>query len=191
MKQLTNNSFSKQKGFTLIELVVVIVILGILAATAAPKFIDLTTDARSSVMKGVQGSVNSAINLAHAKALVGAQTGEAGTIIIGSKHYALVHGFPAVESLGTLGDGSNAENALGIQGLIELDSGSQIVFKEYVTKAAVDANASVPGDTGSAEETAKGFVHTGATDETKCSLAYANAGDSETPPVITSNFDDC
>ena len=68
MKKLTSNSLNAQKGFTLIELVVVIVILGILAATAAPKFIDLTGDARRSVMEGVQGSINSAVNLAHAKA---------------------------------------------------------------------------------------------------------------------------
>ena len=42
-------TLQKQAGFTLIELVVVIVILGILAATAAPKFIDLTGDAKGSV----------------------------------------------------------------------------------------------------------------------------------------------
>ena len=85
MKMLTKNSFSQQKGFTLIELVVVIVILGILAATAAPKFIDLTSDAKTSVMQGVQGSVNSAINLAHAKALVAGETGATGVIKIGTK----------------------------------------------------------------------------------------------------------
>jgi MSHA pilin protein MshA len=63
-------TLQKQAGFTLIELVVVIVILGILAATAAPKFIDLTGDARSSVVEAVKGSLNSAADLAHSKALV-------------------------------------------------------------------------------------------------------------------------
>ncbi len=64
------NVKANQKGFTLIELVVVIVILGILAVTAAPKFIDLTSDAKASVVQAVEGSLNSAADMAHAKALV-------------------------------------------------------------------------------------------------------------------------
>ena len=47
-----------QKGFTLIELVVVIVILGILSATALPKFVDLTSDARTSAVQGFAGAIN-------------------------------------------------------------------------------------------------------------------------------------
>lgn len=48
----------KQNGFTLIELVVVIVILGILAATALPKFVDLTGDARTASLQGFAGAIN-------------------------------------------------------------------------------------------------------------------------------------
>ena len=48
----------KQKGFTLIELIVVIVILGILAATALPKFVDLTGDAQKAAVQGFTGAIN-------------------------------------------------------------------------------------------------------------------------------------
>ena len=55
-----------QKGFTLIELIVVIVILGILAATALPKFVDLTTDAYQATADGYGGALNSANALNYA-----------------------------------------------------------------------------------------------------------------------------
>lgn len=49
-----------QRGFTLIELVMVIVILGVLAAVAIPKFVDLKSDAQAAALQGVVGGINSA-----------------------------------------------------------------------------------------------------------------------------------
>ena len=60
----------RQSGFTLIELVVVIIVLGILAVTAAPKFIDLQNDARAATLEGVKASVQSANSMIYAKAAI-------------------------------------------------------------------------------------------------------------------------
>ena len=60
----------RQSGFTLIELVVVIVILGILAATAAPKFMNLQSDARISALNGLKASVKSASSMIYSKAIL-------------------------------------------------------------------------------------------------------------------------
>ena len=82
----------KSKGFTLIELVVVIVILGILAAVALPRFINLSKDAESAVFKAFAGSAKSAINLYHMKWRA---SGQGSTTPAGTNSTPSLTGFPA------------------------------------------------------------------------------------------------
>lgn len=60
----------KAKGFTLIELIIVILILGILSATAAPKFFDMSKDAKASVVEATGSAFDAAIRLIHQKVII-------------------------------------------------------------------------------------------------------------------------
>lgn len=72
----------RQGGFTLIELVVVIVILGILAVTAAPRFLNLQSDARVSALQGLKGAMDGAAGIVYGKAAIaGIETQAAGTTV--------------------------------------------------------------------------------------------------------------
>ncbi|MBL4900235.1 MAG: type II secretion system protein [Colwellia sp.] len=112
---------NKQQGFTLIELVVVIVILGILAVTAAPKFIDLTSDAKASVVEAVRGSMNSAADMAHAKALVAGEAGSTGAISVAGSSIGLVYGWPNDDSIANLLVLEDMTEVTGSKGTFEHD----------------------------------------------------------------------
>ncbi|MGF1909080.1 type II secretion system GspH family protein [Vibrio kasasachensis] len=88
----------RQGGFTLIELVVVIVILGILAVTAAPRFLNLQDDAREASLQGLKGAIDGAAGLVYGKAAIdGKESKNANTDVDGIQ---TIFGYPTASSAG-------------------------------------------------------------------------------------------
>jgi len=133
-----------QRGFTLIELIIVIVILGILSVTAAPRFIDIQSDALNAQMDSLQGSLKSANSLVYGKALISGQTAlSPGSITIGTDSVSTTLGYltPLGENVMKALDGSyqmmvNANDTITADwGIYNLPGGKSIyiVPKGYAT----------------------------------------------------------
>ncbi|MFM5787004.1 prepilin-type N-terminal cleavage/methylation domain-containing protein [Aeromonas veronii] len=93
----------KQAGFTLIELVIVIIILGILAVTAAPKFLNLQDDARYATAQGMKAALQSASQMIYSKAaIVGLENSASGasvSVAVGTDTIKTNFGYPVTDDV--------------------------------------------------------------------------------------------
>lgn len=159
----------QQQGFTLIELVIVIVILGILAVTAAPRFLDLGGDAREAAMRGVLGALRSATQITHAGLLVDPTLQTVEGVAIQSAAVTAPFRYPHAEDMCDLIGLTTTGGAAGALGTD--DTTDTIVCTSTATVVTIqDTAAATPA---------------------QCQITYTEAADATTPPVITPTLTGC
>jgi MSHA pilin protein MshA len=163
---------TSQQGFTLIELVVVIVILGILAVTAAPRFINLTDDAKTATLDAVKASLQSVNSLIFAKALIaGNETVDGATttttLNVNGSPVPITFGYPRSDDAG---DSDDTFSTI----LLDLDASEFVVDNRGTDLVYIEPT----GERSAADISATPVP-------TSCFVSYAESTGVGTKPTIT------
>jgi MSHA pilin protein MshA len=164
----------QQRGFTLIELIIVIVILGILAVTAAPKFIDIQGDATASTLQGVKAALQGGSQLVYAKSAIAGEQKNANDDDSATRTNDVEIATVRVETEFGYPDADRMTSAM-VNGWVDLDFTNDWVFD--TTTAAAGSFIITPNG--------KTAVASSGAANTKCQVIYTNGSLTASPTVIT------
>ncbi|MCC5879018.1 MAG: prepilin-type N-terminal cleavage/methylation domain-containing protein [Idiomarina sp.] len=165
-----------QRGFTLIELIIVIVILGILSVTAAPQFFNFGGDARTSTLRGLQGSMNASADLVYARAAIeGIEREPTEELTLNGTPVPLAYGYPHFTAAASPDAGVAA-----LLAVLNIAPGDW----EYSYAAAGELRIAPPGRNGDVVQATLGSIES-------CFVSYSPATSVSQRPVITVQPDGC
>ena len=180
----------RQGGFTLIELVVVIVILGILAVTAAPRFLNLQDDARSASLQGLKGAIASAASITYGGSAMEGQetdpkTTDENTTPKTDDGVATHFGYPTSAKIVNLLPGIE----IAVAGL----PGSDWDPVEVATTGVTPASVAYSFSGTEKDKTKNGFIYnlTTPANNKGCFVIYVEAANKDTPAVVDAVTEGC
>lgn len=157
----TNRMYRLNRGFTLIELVIVMAIVGLLAIVVLPRFVNLTGDARAARINGALGSARSAAVIVHSAALARNLGNVATTVAAEGANVTIINGYPTANAAGIL-------------------AAAQITAADFT----IVGGGAAAGNTITVQAT-------GAVTLANCQFTYQNPAAAGNPPVYTVDVTGC